>query len=295
MKLHLLTAGGGKTMKTNRYRLPLVSTAVFLLFLCPIASGQEEEQSAIDPRAAGILREMGDFLPGVKTFGLKATETYDVVPDSGPRIQYSNTRAFVVRRPNRLAGKVQGDMVDRAVWYNGKTLSLLDKKHNVYGTLAVPDTIDATIDFLAEKYELVFPLADLFYTDADEGLLQRARWGAYAGLHHAAGVPCHHLVFSQELIDWQIWIEAGEKPLPRKVVIVYKAEPGHPQYSFTIHEWNLSPKIPKKLFRFQPPPGARKMPLLTIKPLPPRQKKGGKESDGKGEKKNPETESSRSK
>jgi len=30
-------------------------------------------------------------------------------------------------------------------------------------------------------------------------------------------------------VDWQIWIEQGEKPVPRKVVITYKELPARPQ------------------------------------------------------------------
>ena len=32
-------------------------------------------------------------------------------------------------------------------------------------------------------------------------------------------------------MDWQIWIEQGEKALPRKLVITYKDSPGYPQFT----------------------------------------------------------------
>ena len=79
------------------------------------------------------------------------------------------------------------------------------------------------------------------------------------GLHQAAGVPCHHLAFSQEDIDWQIWIDAGPQPLPRKIVITYAEEPGAPQYTATIKRWSLDPKFTDELFHFVPPEGATKL------------------------------------
>ena len=72
-------------------------------------------------------------------------------------------------------------------------------------------------------------------------------------------MPCHHLVFSQETIEWQIWIDASDQPLPRKLVITYVHEPGEPQYSATIRRWRLDPKFPEELFTFEAPEGAQKI------------------------------------
>lgn len=88
--------------------------------------------------------------------------------------------------------------------------------------------------------------------------------GEYLGLQKAAGVPCHHLAFEQETIDWQIWIDAAQPRLPRKLAIAYKAEPGEPQYVVVIHKWNLAPAFPEGLFDFEPPEGATKMELARV-------------------------------
>jgi hypothetical protein len=83
--------------------------------------------------------------------------------------------------------------------------------------------------------------------------------GVYLGIHHVGDVACHHLSFEQETIDWQLWIDAGEKPLPRKLVIAYKTEDGVPQYAVTIGKWNLNADVPEELFRFEPPEGTERM------------------------------------
>ena len=83
--------------------------------------------------------------------------------------------------------------------------------------------------------------------------------GVYLGVHEAAGVPCHHLSFEQATIDWQLWIDAGKDPVPRKLVIAYKAEDEVPQYAVTFRKWNLEAKVPDELFRFEPPEGARRV------------------------------------
>jgi hypothetical protein len=59
-------------------------------------------------------------------------------------------------------------------------------------------------------------------------------------------------------VDWQLWVQQGETPLPRKLVITTKQEEGQPQYVSNMN-WNLSPKINNKLFSFVPPKDAHKI------------------------------------
>jgi hypothetical protein len=138
-------------------------------------------------------------------------------------------------------------------------VTVLDKEHNVYATIEAPATIDATFDRLEDEYGVVLPLADLLYADPYAVLMAGVTYGRYLGLHQAAGVTCHHLAFSQDTIEWQIWIDAGEKPLPRKLVISYVDEPGEPQYSAVIRRWNLDSAVPDGLFTFEAPEGAQKV------------------------------------
>ena len=53
--------------------------------------------------------------------------------------------------------------------------------------------------------------------------------------------------------------DAGEDPVPRKLVIAYKTEDEVPQYAVTIRKWNLEADVPDELFHFEPPEGARRV------------------------------------
>jgi len=75
---------------------------------------------------------------------------------------------------------------------------------------------------------------------------------------------CHHLLFEQENIDWQIWIDSGQPPLPRKLVITYKQEPGQPQYVATMDNWDLSPAVSKETFEFTPPADAKAVSMADL-------------------------------
>jgi hypothetical protein len=243
------------------------------LALAPLAGAQENAETApatpparsVEARADQELRKMGEFLAGLPHFALEAEETFDEVPDGQLRRQLTNVRRIAVERPNHVAADATGDTLNRASWYDGRTVTVLDKEHNVYATIEAPATIDATFDKLTDEYGVVLPLADLLYSDPYAVLMEGVTYARYLGIHLAAGVACHHLAFSQDTIEWQIWIDAGDKPLPRKLVISYVKEPGEPQYTAIIRRWTLESKVPEGLFTFEAPEGAQKIDAKDMK------------------------------
>lgn len=245
----------------------VLRTVVAVLALAPLAGAQEPDPASpplasprrVEARAEQELKKMGEFLAGLKRFALEAEETFDELPDGELRRQLTNVRRIAVERPNRLAADATGDTLSRASWYDGRTATVLDKEHNVYATVEAPATIDATFDKLEDEYGVVLPLADFLHSDPYAVLMAGVTYGRYLGIHQAAGVACHHLAFSQDTIEWQIWIDAGDKPLPRKLVISYVQEPGEPQYSAVIRRWRLDAKAPEGLFTFEAPEGAQKV------------------------------------
>ena len=213
----------------------------------------------VDPRADEVLKKMSELLARTPRLALEAEETFDEVYEEAPRVQLTNLRRIALERPGRFAADATGDTLNRAAWYDGRTLSVLNKEQNLYLSVEMPDAIDAVLDKLAEDYGIVVPLSDLLYSDPYATLMEGVLYGDYLGLHQAAGVLCHHLAFSQAEIDWQLWIDAGDKPLARKLVITYLGEPGAPQYTAVIKRWSLEPKFPEGLFRFEAPEGAKRI------------------------------------
>ena len=213
----------------------------------------------IERRAQDILKKMSDVLAATPRFALEAEETFDELKDNQPRIQLTNSRRVVVVRPSRFVSDVAGDTLNRSVWFDGQTITSLDKVQNQYASLNAAGTIDSVLDMMMELFDIVVPLADFLYADPYAVLMEDVTYGRYLGIHQAAGIPCHHLAFAQETIEWQIWIDANNDPLPRKIVITYVTEPGEPQYSATITKWNLKPEIPENLFQFKVPQGAERV------------------------------------
>ena len=218
----------------------------------------------VDPRADALVRQMSDLLAGAGAFALEAEEVYDEVPEHSPRRQLTAIRRVALRRPDRLVGDASGDALNRSFWYDGKAFAALDKEQHVWAGGAVPPTLDGALDWIFEQTGTVVPLADFLYANSYERLMGGVQRGEYVGIHEAAGVSCHHLAFEQATIDWQIWIDAGEQALPRKLVITYKTEDEVPQYTVTIRKWNLDARLPDALFAFAPPEGATRVEVQAL-------------------------------
>ena len=98
------------------------------------------------------------------------------------------------------------------------------------------------------------PLVDLIVSDPYKDLTARVRSGEYLGTGYVLETKkCHHLAFRQDSVDWQLWVEDGPNPLPRKVVITQKDSPTRAQYVAIISNWNLSAEHADDAFMLDPP------------------------------------------
>jgi len=233
------------------------------------SASPDEPTRVLDPRADEVLNAMSHLLASTPRFAFEAEEEFDEIPSGQPRLSLTNLRRVVIERPNRFAADVEGDSLNRSAWFDGRAFSLLDKSTNSYAIVPAPGSIDQAFDLLQENYGVSIPLVDLLYANPYAVLTETVTYSRYLGLHRAAGHLCHHLAFAQPTIEWQIWVDAGEQPLPRKMVITYVREPGEPQYTATITKWTLSPQVPETLFQFQAPDGAERVDADALVPRIP--------------------------
>src|SRR5258705_103554 len=217
------------------------------------ASAQNEAN--IDPRAERILRAACDYLAATPQFSITAEIWRDHVYDSGQKVQFARAADLQVKRPNRLHAEFHSSHTQRAFWYDGKVLTELDRKRNLFCTSKVPGTIDGAIDTAEEEFGVNLPLIDLAISDQYKNAVARVKQGIYFGLSPAMGFQCHHLAFTQDNVDWQVWIEDGPQPLIRKFVITHKTEPGAPELTALIKAWDLVNRIAESAFTFEPPEG----------------------------------------
>ena len=96
--------------------------------------------------------------------------------------------------------------------FDGKALTLLGKKPNLYAQIEAPGTIDQLVDVLQNKYHRPVPAADLLMADPYEELMPHVTDTKDLGSGVIHGVECDHLAFRTKEVDWQIWIAQGARP-----------------------------------------------------------------------------------
>jgi len=222
--------------------------------------------TAIDDKADKIFRQMSEFIEAQEKFSFFAESERDILTMNGVFIQVSHEGNMIVNRPNQFWANVTGDMVQRELMYDGSKVTVIDTERNTFARGDVSDSMDETLDTLIKKFNVDLPLAELLYSDIYEGLTKNVQAGFYFGLTEVDDVPCHHLVFVQESIDWQVWIEDSETPLLRKVAIAYKEREGVPRYTATLSNWNLEPEIATDQFTFSPPADAKEVEFVQATP-----------------------------
>jgi hypothetical protein len=212
-----------------------------------------------------ILKSACDYVAGLEKFTAIVSTTTDEVLESGEKIQASSRRTLYVSRPDKVAVDALTDGGEKRSVYDGKTVSMFDRAKDVYAVVPMPPTIDATLDTLAQNYGIAMPLGDLLYKDAYDRLVARVATGQYVGMHKVGSVDCHHLAFSGDTVDWEVWIEAGEKPVLRKVTVDYKQVTAKPRFSALIVAWMESPASLGDVFEFKPPAGAKQIEVLPVR------------------------------
>jgi hypothetical protein len=247
-----------------KQRMATVALAVGAIFWgVALAGSPQQEAPKIEPKAEQYLKAMSSYLAGLHTYSFQVEEFFDEAQADRQKLQLSNQRHMSVSRPDKVFGESEGDTVNSQFYYDGKTVTVFDRGQKTYAVEKVPGTIDAMLDDLHERFETDQPLADFLFADPYKEFTENVQSGEYVGLHYVGKVKCHHLAFRQKIVDWQIWIDAGDEPLPRKLVITFKQQVDQPQFTALIHRWDVNPKLSDEMFQFQPPNGLRKVDFLN--------------------------------
>jgi hypothetical protein len=218
----------------------------------------KQQDSNIDPAAIDSVKKMSAYLRSLKVFQVQGAITHDDVLEDGLIIQSSSKVDMLAAKPNRLRAEVTSDDKHRLYLYDGKTFTAWGKLNNYYATVPAPPTIPELFKQVDEKFDIELPLIDLFKWGTNEDDINKIQTAIDAGPTSVEGVTCEQYVFHQEGVDWQVWIQLGDYPLPRRLVITTLTDEARPQHTMTL-AWNLAPSFNDGAFVFDPPPDAKRI------------------------------------
>jgi len=223
-------------------------------------TGAQPDSDDIDPDAMATLTKMGTYLRSLKAFQVVASITRDEVMDDGQLVKLDSKVDLLARFPDRLRVEVTNVRQHRLYLYNGKDFTIYGERVGYYATVPAPATVGKLATVLGDKYGLQLPLEDLFYWGTPQSKEKEITGAMDVGASEIGGVTCEHYAFRQPGLDWQVWVQLGDYPLPRKLVLTTLTDDARPQYS-SVLDWNLAPSYNEAAFEFAPPPDAHKIVL----------------------------------
>jgi hypothetical protein len=226
------------------------------------AAGVVADSGAIDPEAIAALESMGKYLRTLKTIDVHAVVTHDEVQTDGQKVQTTSNVDVLGKRPDRLRAEVTNDRQPRIFYYDGKKFTLWAPVLRFYTTIDAPSTIGELADKLEDRYNVDLPLVDLFRWGTKDADTKDITSATDLGPSMVDGVTCEQYLFRQEGVDWQLWIQRGDFPLPKKIVITTLTDEARPQHT-SVWTWNLAPSFNDAAFVFTPPSDAKVIPFTA--------------------------------
>ena len=220
----------------------------------------------VDDRADELLRAMSTTLAAAPGLAFRVSAIESMVDEqTGKMVHVTSLRSIALERPGRVSVEEVDSFGRHVAWFDAGTLTVVDSLSGRYAVEEVPKTIDAMFDHLFEEHGLVMPIADLLLADPYAVIASGLETGEALGPASVRGQRCEHLAFTQEDLDWQIWIEERDgRTLPLKLVITYKNEPGDPQYVAVFSGWDVAPVHPGDRFAAQVPADAERVSLDVL-------------------------------
>jgi len=232
--------------------------------------------------AGKILKAMSDYVTKAKTVSAKFDASIEIITPDLQKIQFNSSGTLMQHRPDKLRATRTGGYADVEFFFDGKSFTVLDKAHKRFAQANTAGSVDQLVSELRTKYFVEAPGADLLGSNPYKELMAGVIDAKHIGRAVVAGVECEHLAFRNHDVDWQIWIETGSKPIPRKYVITSKTVAGAPQYTLLVKDWKADVAVAPDAFAFKAPAGVQKVEfkaLSNIDEVPPGVVMGGIKGD----------------
>jgi hypothetical protein len=237
---------------------------LFLLSAALAFGSLRADSTAIDPNALSLLRRMSDSLAKARGFTCTERVIMEVPSVTGQFLTFVPEGRVALRRPDGLRARFLGDAPPFDLFYDGSTLSVVAPHAGVYSTAKAPSGLDAMIAGLRRETGVRLPAAPLLLSNPYEALAKDLQSAVIVGETKVDGVTCDHLAFRRPGVNWEIWIEAGPRALPRRLAATYTDRRNFPRSIVEFKDWNLHPWLPGSLFVFRKGPDAREVPFATV-------------------------------
>ena len=221
------------------------------------------EKQTVDPDAVAAAERMGAYLRTLQDFQITSTGRLEEALDNGKKVATTVHTSYKVHRPDAFVIEMTTDHKSRRFIYDGKSFTVFAPKVGYFATVSAPPTIDDAVGAIYDKYGIVLPLADIFYWGTDAEPINTVTSAKRLGSEMIGGVKTDHYAFTGDTIAWEIWIQQGDTPLPRKMVITTLDSPLKPTYSASLY-WMTDIAFAADTFTFSPAADAKPIEMASV-------------------------------
>jgi hypothetical protein len=247
-----------------RARTAIACAACFASLFVAGCSREPTTPEAKRQRGDEIVKRMSDHLAQATSFTVDTTDTR-TRSRGGKDITVHTTRQLTVRRPDRIAMRVSGDMALRG-WYDGSKLTLVADPQKVWARANAAATIDDTLDRMADHLAMPMPMADFLYSSPYDALIGTKSTGGYEGTETVGGVACAHVAYKHPAVDWDLWVPETGVPSPKKFVVTNKTGTRPKTTEVTFDKWTYGVEAPDATFAAEIPAGYERIQIVVGAP-----------------------------
>ena len=246
-------------MKTSRALVLL-----FALFQPTLLPAAEKSAARVDPKALEHLQRMSNTLAAANSFTYQSRALVEVPSKTGQFLTLYSDARVALQRPDKLRAQLGGEAPAFDFYFDGRTVSAFAPGTRVYSQTKAPATVDAMLPELEEETGIRFVTAPLLFSNPYRALTRGLSSGVVVGPVWVDGVFCTHLAFCSPGVNWEIWLEAGRKALPKRLAVTFTDRPNAPRTIVEFSKWNLHPWLRARDFQFHPPAQAKEIPFRSV-------------------------------
>jgi hypothetical protein len=216
-----------------------------------------------DAKAVEVLKQMDAYTDSIQKFIIKTDSYSDASIGPGMVISNPFTTRIAVQRPASLHSVTKSGSYSSEIYLDKGKMTVYSGDEKLYTQVDVPEPVSEGLLFALEEFDVETPLLDLLILKSLDRLLSGDEVVAYvSGDSRIRGVDCHHILISGPLVDLQVWITKGDKPVPKRTVLRSKHGEGMPRNDVFI-DWAITDGFDKSEFKFVPPEGAQEIGFIN--------------------------------
>lgn len=233
-----------------------------LLASTPLSAAAAER----DPKALDALGRMGSYLRSLPALHVSGNSATEYVLDDGQKFRVDGTVDYLAKAPSQLRARIANAGQTRELFVDGQQLTVYAPGLKYYASAPLQGDLQTLLRDTETRYDVHLPLADLFWFGTAQAPADGVLAATVVGPAKVDGVATTQYAFRQEGVDWQVWIDDGAKPLPRRFVITDTTDAARPQYTADL-KWDAAPKIPPQAFTFKPGNDDHRITLVAVEAM----------------------------